>query len=96
MPHSHGLDDDKARQRASSGSGGTSDACEVIVINMRELFDQSEYMKSHERHHQDAVGRDENQMRSGCDAVESVHAFVPIHMASQGNWQRQRQEEELT
>lgn len=40
------------------------------------------------------VVQDETQLRSGYEVVEAVHAFVPIHMASQGYWQRQ--DEELT
>lgn len=35
---------------------------------------------------------DETELRPGYEVVEAVHSFVPIHMASQGYWQRQDEE----
>tara|TARA_A100000171_G_C2137337_1_gene151381 strand:- start:3527 stop:5095 length:1569 start_codon:yes stop_codon:yes gene_type:complete len=36
---------------------------------------------------------DETKLRQGFEVVKDVHHFIPIHMASQGYWQRQDEEE---
>lgn len=38
--------------------------------------------------------QDETELRPGYEVVEAVHDFVPIHMASQGYWQRQDEDRE--
>jgi len=37
--------------------------------------------------------QDETELRPGYEVVEAVHNFVPIHMASQGYWQRQDEDQ---
>lgn len=41
----------------------------------------------------DLAIQDETELRPGYKVVQTVHDFVPIHMASQGYWQRQDEEQ---